>query len=71
MHRDQLALICCVVCSRWYVVRVNSDDLRRHHDGVLVQDAFPYLPRNIAIAHRREVRYCWAVLCWSNPLAYS
>lgn len=72
MHRDQLVLICCVVCKRRYVVRVQSDDLLRHHDGVLAQDAFPYLsPEYRELLISGTCPGCWAVLCSSNPLAYS
>lgn len=69
VHRDQLVLICCEVCRRWYVVRVSGDDLRRHHDGVVAQDAFPYLPPGL-----RELFITGTCPdCWpssSNPLDY-
>ncbi|HKH99517.1 MAG TPA: hypothetical protein VJ999_10445 [Candidatus Sulfotelmatobacter sp.] len=69
MHRDQRVLICCVACKRWVVVRVNSDDLRRHHDGVFVQHAFPYLPPSLReLFITATCPDCWP--CSSNPLDY-
>ena len=69
--RDHLELVQCVVCGKWYVVRIQSADLRRHRAGVLAQDAFPYVPQQ-----RRELWIsgvgpcCWPLLCSSNPLDY-
>jgi hypothetical protein len=70
--RDHLELIQCVVCLRWYVVRVSSDDLRRHHDGVLAQHAFPYLPADLReLLITGTCPNCWTALCPSDKLAYS
>jgi hypothetical protein len=70
VHRDQLVLICCVVCKRWVVVRVDGDDLRRHHDGVFVQFAFtnengvPYLsPAERELFITAVCGSCWSLLC--------
>lgn len=71
MQRDHLELIQCLVCGKWYVVRVQSDDLRRHRAGLFAQFAFPYLPpelRELVIS--ATCPDCWALLCPSNPLAY-
>jgi hypothetical protein len=58
VHRDHLELIQCVVCQRWFAVRVSSVDLQRHYfDGVFAQDAFPYLSP--------EYRELFITGCWS------
>ena len=70
--RDHLELIQCVVCLRWFVVRVASADLRRHHDGVLAQYAFPYLAPDLReLLISRCCNACWTALCPSDKLAYS
>jgi hypothetical protein len=81
MYGENLELITrqCVVCGRWFALRVDKDDLDRHLlDGVYVQDAFanragkPYLD-----ADQRELFIsklcsdCWALLCPSSRLAYN
>jgi hypothetical protein len=67
----QLITLRCGVCKRWVALRVDPDDLARHlHDGVLVQDALPYLD-----ASTRELvlsavcSRCWDLLC-PNPTAH-
>ena len=69
--RDHLELRRCVACGKWYAVRIQSADLRRHHEGVFVQTAFPYVP-----AQLRELWIsgvgpcCWDLLCGSDALDY-
>ena len=71
MQRDHLKLIQCVVCQRWYVVRVQSADLRRHLAGEFVQTALPYVPPQIRELWISGVGpCCWPLLCGSNPLDY-
>jgi hypothetical protein len=76
MHGRNLSTVItlvCVVCRRHVAVRLDADDLERHRDGGLVQDAFadengvPYLS-----AAERELFItatcgdCYALLC-PNP----
>jgi hypothetical protein len=72
-NRAKLITICCRCCRRWHVVRVDPEDLEHHvSDGVFVQFAFPYLDsgdRELVLTATCPA--CWAVLCASDPLAYS
>jgi len=68
----------CVTCGAWIAVCLDEEDLARHREGVLAQDAFvdrdgaPYLS-----AGERELlisglcNTCWQGLCPSDPRAYS
>ena len=73
MHGTKLLTVIalrCVVCKKFVAMRVDPDDLRRHRNGMLVQDAFadsngaPYLD-----AASREMLVsgvcgdCWILLC--------
>jgi hypothetical protein len=64
-----------VVCNRWYVVRVQSADLHRYHDGVLAQDAFPYLsPEYRELLISGTCPDCWDLLVVdpiTHPTAYN
>jgi hypothetical protein len=75
VHRDHLELIQCVWCAKWYVIRVSSADLRRHRDGLLAQDAFPYLPADLReLLITATCPDCWDRLCVdpvAHPTAYS
>jgi hypothetical protein len=75
VHRDHLELIQCVWCAKWYVVRVSSADLRRHRDGLLAQDAFPYVPADLReLLITATCPDCWDRLCVdpiAHPTAYS
>lgn len=77
-NRNQLLTPRCVVCGTVVALRVDPEDVERHRSGVLIQNAFadesgtPYLD-----AEQRELLIsgtcgdCYALLCSSNPLAYS
>ena len=72
MYGQNLALVTmqCRLCKRWYALRVDKDDLKRHANGMYVQDACPYLPpglRELFISQTCGV--CWAVLC-VDPIAH-
>lgn len=75
VQRDHLELIQCVVCRKWYVVRVSSADLCRHHQGVFVQTAFPYLEASLRELFISEVcPDCWSLLSpdqIAHPTAYN
>jgi hypothetical protein len=74
--RDHLETIQCVVCRRWYAVRVQSEDWQRYRrEGGFVQTALPCVP-----PHLRELWIsgvgpcCWPLLCpnpITNPTAYN
>jgi hypothetical protein len=75
VHRDHLELIQCVVCRKWYVVRVQSADMRRHRSGLFAQFAFPYLRADLReLLISRTCPACYALLCpdpITNPTAYN
>ena len=62
----------CQLCHIWVAIRIDPEDIQRHMEGVLVQDAFPYL------SHAdRELGWlsgicdeCWHLLCSENLLDY-
>lgn len=63
----------CHVCKKWVAVLLDKDDLASHrHEGVFVQNAFPYLD-----AGERELVLtgtcpdCWDRLCPADRLAYN
>ncbi len=74
----QLITKTCVTCQKVVAMRVDPQDIQRHREGVLVQDAFadragvPYLN-----AGEREMFIsgvcddCFRLLCPSDRLAYS
>ncbi|MBZ5658217.1 MAG: hypothetical protein LAO56_23395 [Acidobacteriia bacterium] len=69
----QLITIQCCVCKTWVALRLDKDDLARHlNDGVLVQDALPYLSAgDRELVYSRLCESCYALLCPSSKLAYS
>lgn len=70
-NRNQLLTVRCVVCGKHVALRVDPEDVERHRNGVLAQDAFPYLPpalRELLISG--TCPDCYAKLCPSNPLDY-
>ncbi|MGA8344130.1 MAG: hypothetical protein WB781_19515, partial [Candidatus Sulfotelmatobacter sp.] len=73
VQRDHLELIQCVVCKRWFAVRVASSDLHRHYfERVFAQEAFPYLfPEYRELFITACCGACWNHLCPASPTAYS
>ena len=76
--KTKLVLIECACCHMWQVVRLDPEDLERHHDGIFVQDAFLNRDGTIYLsAAERELlisgfcNACWSRFCSSDPLAYS
>ncbi|MGA8837527.1 MAG: hypothetical protein WB538_17990 [Candidatus Sulfotelmatobacter sp.] len=66
-------ILCCVVCGRQIAVQVDPEDVLRHEQGELVQDAMPYLS-----PEERELFVsgvcgdpCWPLLCPSSKLDYN
>ena len=74
MHGDNLqpVLAQCVVCKRFVATRVDPEDLARWRDGVLAQDAMPYLsPADRELLCISNVcGECWILLCPAEPLEY-
>ena len=75
MQRDHLEAIQCKACGKWYAVRVQSADMRRHRDGQFAQFAFPYLPADLReLMISATCPACYARLCpdpITNPTAYN
>lgn len=76
-NRKLIAMRCCI-CKKWHVLRIDMEDLKRHNNGVLVQDAFadrrcrPYLSaaeRELFLSECCES--CFRLLCPSDKLAYN
>lgn len=44
--RDVMVNIDCRVCGITHNLMIKSADIVKYHNGVLVQDAFPYLSAN-------------------------
>ena len=71
-NRNQLIVLRCRVCGKWVALRVDPDDLAAHNNGVFIQNAMPYLaPELRELLISSTCPDCWAVLCPSDPLAYS
>jgi hypothetical protein len=64
----------CVVCGKFVAVRIDPVDLRRHHEGLFVQFAFPYLDASLRELFISGVcPDCWDLLCPDpivHPTAY-
>jgi hypothetical protein len=63
----------CIVCGRWFALRLDRGDLDLHlKHGIFVQHALPYLSSG-----DRELVYsgvcddCWWLLCPADPLEYN
>lgn len=77
-ERRELITMACTTCKNQVVMRVDPDDVRRHMDGMFVQDAFsdrdgvPYLtPAEREMWISGCCDECWHALCPSDPLAYN
>lgn len=67
MHGTNLTTVAaqCVICKKFVAIRVDLEDLVLWRDGVLVQDAMPYLsPADRELLCLSNVcGTCWKLLC--------
>jgi len=63
----------CVVCEKFFAVRVDREDLARWRGGVFAQDAMPYLSPGdrelLCLSH--VCGACWELLVPADRLAYN
>ena len=58
------------MCRKLVAVRVDPDDLAAHTNGILVQNAMPYLAAELReLFITATCPACWAVLC-PDPIKY-
>ena len=75
-HLNKLVTVQCVMCQKWFCMRVDAADWERHRDGLFVQHAFadrngrPYLSacdRELLLS--AVCSRCWDLLC-PDPIAH-